>query len=96
MKKLKYIFLTVLVLSPLFYFFVGNEIIGREEGYEYSFFIKKHPTTLFTFRNWVLCGECDFKEYSILDTESQTDFRNLCYYRYNLTDIKQCENLFRY
>ncbi|SDB94183.1 hypothetical protein SAMN05421733_10651 [Acinetobacter boissieri] len=40
MKKLNYIIVTVLVLSLLFYFFVGNEIIGREEGYEYNFFIK--------------------------------------------------------
>lgn len=96
MKKLKYTILIFLLICPLFYFFVGVEVIYREHTTDYDFFIKKHPTSLFTFNNQVKCGECDFFEYDLLDEDSKTDFRNLCYYRYDLTDIKKCENLFRY
>ena len=96
MKKLKYFVLILLLICPLFYFFVGIEVIYREHTTDYDFFIKKHPTTLFFYNNMVHCGECDFREYENLAyEESKTNFRNLCYYRYDLTDIKQCENLFR-
>lgn len=97
MKKLKYFVLTVLLLSPFFYFFVGFEIIVQDHYVNYDPFIKKHPTTMSIFKNGAHCGECDFVEYKDISSEDRrTDFRNLCYYRYDLTDIKQCENLFRY
>jgi hypothetical protein len=96
MKKLKYTILILLLICPLFYFFVGIELIGTEDDILYDFFIKKHPTKLFFYQNMVHCGECDFVEYKDLySEETKTDFKNLCYYRYDLTDIKQCENLFR-
>lgn len=78
-----------------FYLFVGIEVIGKEHTTHYDFFIKKHPTTQMKFYNQVLCGECDFRPFKILSFESQKNFQNLCYYRYDLTDIKQCENLFK-
>lgn len=96
MKKLKYTILILLLICPLFYFFVGFEYVPVEGDRYYDSFIKKHPTTLSIFRNPVLWGTSDFIEYNQLDDEvMKTNFRNLCYYRYDLTDIKQCENLFR-
>ena len=88
----------IVSLVALFgYLFIGIEVIYREDGKEHEPFIKKYPTTQTYFSNSVLCGTCDFKEYNSLRHESsRKDFRDLCYYRYGLEDISQCEDLFRY
>ena len=93
MKKI-----TVLIIIFLFgYLYFGVEIIGKEHSTIYDPFIKKHPTPQFTFRNMVKCGECDFREYeSLWNEHSKKEFRDLCYYRYGLEDISQCEDLFRH
>ena len=93
MKILKFL---IFLCSTVFilYLLVGVEIIEREHTTDYDFFIKKHPINHFTFRNFVMCGECDFLPYSKLDNESKTQFRELCYYKYGLENIKECENIF--
>ena len=74
---------------------IGIQVVGREHTTDYDFFMKKHPTTQMKFYNPVLCGECDFKRYEILSIPSKRKFRDLCYYRYDLTDISQCEDIFK-
>lgn len=85
-----------LVIIVISVFFIGIEVIGREHSTDYDLFIKKHPTIQLTFSNPVLCGECDFKPYKILSTESKSEFKDLCYYRYDLKKIEDCEAKFKY
>ncbi len=78
------------------YFFIGIEVIEREDSKVYDPFIKAYPTTKFYFYNPVLCGTCDFHEYKMLnDAKMEKEFRKLCYYRYDLKDIVECEDIFR-
>lgn len=79
------------------YLFIGIEVIYREDSKVYDPFIKKYPTMQTYFTNPVLCGTCDFQEYKSFRYEStKKEFRDLCYYRYGLEDISQCEDLFRH
>lgn len=77
------------------YLFIGVVETEREDIVDRDFFVKKSPTLQFKFRNPTRCGECDFREYSMLVDESKKEFRDLCYYRYGLEDISHCEDLFR-
>jgi hypothetical protein len=88
------VLMIILLFLTIGYFFIGVEIIEREHTTDYDFFIKKHPTNHFMFRNFVMCGECDFLPYSKLDNESKIQFRELCYYKHGLNDIQKCEDLF--
>lgn len=75
-------------------FFLGVEVVEKEHTSDYEIFIKKRPSSLFFFKNPVLCGECDFKPYRILSSQSKKEFNNLCIYRYGESEPSNCEKIF--
>ncbi len=92
MKKI----IIVSFLTLFGYLFIGIEIIYSEDGAGYDPFLKKYPTTQFKFNNPTFHRESDFRDYLKLTVAGQKKFRDLCYYRYGLEDISQCEDLFRH
>ncbi len=91
MKKIIYYF----ALFIFGWLFIGVELLTSEDGVGYDPFFKKYPTLRFKFSNPTNHGESDFREYYMLVDENKKEFRDLCYYRYGLEDISQCEDLFR-
>lgn len=93
MKKI----IVLIAILLIGYLSLGVEYIYKDYTDRYDPFIKKYPTTRFYFSNPVVCGECDFREYSSFNIEEpKKRFKDLCYYRYGLEDISQCEDLFRH
>ena len=80
------------LLALSIWFFLGIEIIHREETTDYDLFVKKEPGFTFLFENVAKCGECDLRPFNLIPSEDYPKLDKYCRARLNIDSINACYN----